>query len=56
MKRLKHHLILKEVFPMLGISRRTLMNWVKAGEVKTEKRGKYRFVPMTEIERLLNGR
>jgi len=32
------------------------MNWIKKGDVKTVKRGKFRFISMVEVERLENGR
>lgn len=36
---------------MLGISYRSVLEWIKTGKLKSIKPGKERFVPMKEIER-----
>ncbi len=35
----------------LGLERRTLLAWSKRGMIKTRKIGKFRFVPISEVER-----
>lgn len=43
---------LREARRRLRISRRTMFYWIESARIKTNKRGKARFVPVSEVLRL----
>lgn len=51
----KGFVALEKAVLMLDLSRRTVFNMIKAGEIKTKKIRKWRFVPLPEIQKILNG-
>lgn len=45
---------LKEVEQILGVTQRTLYNYIKAGQLKAVKMGKYWRIPYKNLEEFIN--
>jgi excisionase family DNA binding protein len=47
---------LKEAARLLGRDPRTVTRWVNAGEVRAVRLGARRYIPMSEVDRVREGR